>query len=164
MPAIRCPHVPECDYMTESDSTVGETILVIQMHEKAKHQQPETPCNLSKADKVRRPIIKVGGRSEDWQYFTTRWKEYAAATKLAEGDKVLQLLECCDEELRRDLTRTAGGTLSEKTLTEVMQAIQKLAVREENIMIARFTLHQMVQDADEPIRNFGARIKGQANV
>ena len=51
-----------------------------------------------------------------------------------------------------------------KTLTEVMQAIQKLAVREENAMIARFTLHQMVQDADEPIRNFGARIKGQANV
>ena len=31
-------------------------------------------------------------------------------------------------------------------------------------MVARFTLHQMAQDTDEPVRNFGARIKGQANV
>ena len=38
--------------MTESEATVGEAILLIQMHEKAKHQQPEAPCNLSKADKV----------------------------------------------------------------------------------------------------------------
>ena len=29
--------------------------------------------------------------------------------------KVIQLLECCDEQLRKDLTRTAGGTLTGKT-------------------------------------------------
>ena len=46
----------------------------------------------------------------------------------------------------------------------MIEAIRKLAVREENTMVARFTLHQMAQDTDEPVRNFGARIKGQANV
>ena len=45
-----------------------------------------------------------------------------------------------------------------------MKAIHKLAVREENTMVARFTLHQMVQEVDEPVRNFGSLIKGQANV
>ena len=44
-----------------------------------------------------------------------------------------------------------------------MKAIHKLAVREENTMVARFTLHKMVQEVDEPVRNFRALIKGQAN-
>ena len=43
-------------------------------------------------------------------------------------------------------------------------AMRRLAVREENTMVARFSLHQMTQEADEPIRNYGARIKGQANI
>ena len=84
--------------------------------------------------------------------------------KIADKDKVLQLLECCGEQLRRDLTRAAGGTLSTKPDNEVMEAIHKLAVREENTMVVRFALHQMVQEGDEPVRNFGARIKGQADV
>ena len=42
--------------------------------------------------------------------------------------------------------------------------MKKFAVREENAMVARFTLHNMTQDHDEPICAFGARIKGQANV
>ena len=67
------------------------------MHEKAKHEQQTVANSSVKADKVRRPTITGGGSSEDWQYFVTRWEEYAAATKLSESDKVLQLLECCDE-------------------------------------------------------------------
>ena len=164
MPAIPCAHAPECDFVTNSEATIGEAIVLLQMHEKAKHEQQTVANSSVKADKVRRPTITGGGSSEDWQYFVTRWEEYAAATKLTESDKVLHLLECCDEQLRRDLTRAAGGTLSAKPENEVMGAIRKLAVHEENTMVARFTLHQMSQDTDEPVRNFGARIKGQANV
>ena len=163
MPAIPCSHAPECSYVTV-DTIIGEAITLLQMHEKAKHEKQTIADGSVKADKVRRPTITGGGSSEDWQYFVTRWEEYASATKLSESDKVLQLLECCDEQLRRDLTRAAGGTLSAKPENEVMKAMRKLAVREENTMVARFTLHQMAQDADEPVRNFGARIKGQANV
>ena len=164
MPAVPCSHAPGCSYVTDSEATIGEAIVLLQMHEKAKHEQQTVSNSSVKADKVRRPTITGGGSSEDWQYFVTRWEEYAAATKLSESDKVLQLLECCDEQLRRDLTRAAGGTLSSKPEDEVMEAIRKLAVREENTMVGRFTLHQMSQDTDEPVRNFGARIKGQANV
>lgn len=42
--------------------------------------------------------------------------------------------------------------------------MKALAVREENAMVARVTLHNMRQDRDEPVRAFGARLRGQASV
>ena len=78
--------------------------------------------------------------------------------------RVLQLLECCDDELRKDLTRYTVGTLSDKTETDVLAAIKSLAVRDENTMIARVTLNNSHQDRDEPIRSFCTRLSGQANV
>ena len=45
-----------------------------------------------------------------------------------------------------------------------MNSIRKLAVREENTMVARVVLHNMRQDRDETIRGFGARLQGQANI
>ncbi|MEO0563056.1 MAG: hypothetical protein AAF125_13190, partial [Chloroflexota bacterium] len=47
---------------------------------------------------------------------------------------------------------------------DVIDAIRKLAVRDENIMVARVTLHNLRQDRDEPIRNFAARLRGQASI
>ncbi len=42
--------------------------------------------------------------------------------------------------------------------------MRTLAVREENTMVARVTLHSMAQDRDETVRSFGARLRGQAGV
>ncbi|XP_061178429.1 uncharacterized protein LOC133187074 [Saccostrea echinata] len=49
-------------------------------------------------------------------------------------------------------------------LRTLLAAIKKLAVREENSMVARVTLHNMRQDRDEPVRNFCAKLRGQAGV
>ena len=117
-----------------------------------------------RAEKVKRPTITSAGTTEDWQYFQSRWSDYVRATKLEGMDKIIQLLECCDEQLRKDLTRNAGGTLTEMTEDEVFAAMRRLAVREENTMVARVTLHNMRQDRDEPIRAYGARLRGQASV
>ena len=77
---------------------------------------------------------------------------------------MIQLLECCDENLRKDITRNAGGSLADKTVKEAMAAIKKLAVREENAMVARVQLSNMRQDRDKPLCGFGARLRGQASV
>ena len=77
---------------------------------------------------------------------------------------MIQLQEFCDDELRRDLTRSAGGSLTMKDEITVLEAIQKLAVRVENIMVSRVVLHDMYQDRDEPVRIYSARLRGQANV
>ena len=81
------------------------------------------------------------------------------ATNVTGKDKVIQLLECYDEQLRKDLTWNAGGALTDKTGAEVMEAIKKLAVQEENTMVARVQLH-MCQDQDKTIRSFGTRFRG----
>ena len=77
---------------------------------------------------------------------------------------VLQLLECCKENLRKDITRNAGGSLANKTEDQVLEAIKKFAVGEENAMVARVQVSDMRQDRDETIRSFGARLRGQASV
>ena len=42
--------------------------------------------------------------------------------------------------------------------------MKTLAVREENVMVARVQLHNMRQGHDEPIRNFCARTRSQASI
>ena len=50
------------------------------------------------------------------------------------------------------------------TEEQVLTAIKRLAIREENTMVARVTLHNMRQERDKPIRMFGARVRGQASI
>ena len=96
-------------------------------------------------------------------YFKQRWSEYKAATRLTGSDVIFQLLECCDESLRKDLTRISGNLTSSSEDT-VLKNIKTLAVRQESTMVARFQLQQMMQDRDEPVRAYAARIRGQAGV
>ena len=78
----------------------------------------------AKIEKVKRPTITAAGTSEEWTYFQLRWKGYVFATKLEGRDKVIQLLECCDEPLRKVLTRSVG-TFTDKSEGDVMIAIKK---------------------------------------
>ena len=155
MPTVECP-VEGCEYRTPDVSEVLAAALIT-AHAATHLTQGQPPS--VRAEKVRRPDISAG-TTEDWVYFRSRWGDYVRATKLIGPDRILQLLECCDDQLRRDLTRNAGGTLAEKTEAEVFTAMKALAVREENPMVARVSLHNMRQERDEPIRAFGARLRG----
>ncbi len=158
MESISCP-VPDCPYATPAgiDAIVVAALLTT-------HATTHSTNTVAKVEKVRRPTVSAAGSSEEWAYFTSRWEDYKTATRVTGTECVVQLLECCDESLRKDLTRAAGGTLTSKDETTVLEAIRTLAVREENTMVARVTLHNMHQDRDEPVRNFGARLRGQAGV
>ena len=158
---IACP-LEGCTYTANAaDSTLAASLL--NLHARA-HQHDNQSSHMAKVEKVKRPTVSSGGTDEEWKYFTTRWTEYVKATGVSGTDRVSQLLECCDETLRKDITRTAGGSLTDKTEQEVLTAMRALAVREENAMVARVALHNMRQDRDEPVRSFCARVKGQASV
>ena len=153
MPVVHCP-ILGCDYVTDDvDAAIVAALITV-------HSMAHAPGPSAKIERVRRPTITLAGTSEDWAYFLSRWTDYVAATKLEGRSKVVQLLECCDEPLRKDLTRTNGNTLTELTEDQVLTAIKTLAVREENTMVARVNLHNMKQDRDETVRSFGARIRG----
>ena len=158
MPAVECP-IPGCGYVTaELDAAIVVELL------KAHTTTHTTIQPAAKVEKVKRPTIAAAGTSEEWNYFQVRWNDYVTATKITGKDKVVQLLECCDEPLRKDLTRSAGSALTDKSEEEVMAAIKQLAVREENTMVARVALHNMRQDREETVRSFGARLRGQAAI
>ena len=163
MPAVNCP-IDGCSYATpDLDAVIIAALL--NTHATTHTAAPASRDNTTaKVEKVKRPTVTSAGSSEDWTYFLSRWRDYKAATKVTGGDLIIQLLECCDEEHRKDLTRSAVGSLTEQTEDQVLKAIKVLAVREESVMVARVTLNNMQQDRDEPIRAFGARLRGQANI
>ena len=158
MPVVKCP-IDGCDYETQDVDPVI-TAALITAHATS-HQTPSQPRQTALVEKVKRPSISSASTTEDWLYFKSRWTDYARATKLEGTDRVVQLLECCEEQLRKDLTRNAGGTLSKMTEDQVFKAIKTLAIREGNTMIARVALHNMKQGRDEPVRAFGARLSGR---
>ena len=161
---MKCPIVG-CEFETAEaeDGAIIAALLNLHASSHAASTHAAT-AQATQAEKLKRPTISSAGSSEEWAYFETRWDEYRRGTKLTGGDVVVQLLECCSDELRKDLIRAAGGSLSGKPEQDVLTAIKMLAVRKENTMVARAALHNMRQDRDEAIRSFGARIKGQAGI
>ena len=157
MPAIACP-ITGCTYTTPAEHPIEVAVTLLNLHGKDHDSNPT-----SRADKVKRPVISSSGTTEEWDYFESRWTEYKRATNITGTEATLQLLECCDESLRRDVTRANGGSLSQKNEDEVLKAIRTLAVKEENIMVLRVELSNKRQDRDEPIRNFAARLRGHAS-
>ena len=143
---------------------IDPALAAVYLSSHINQHKADTPTQAARMEKVKRPSISSAGTSEEWGYFVLRWGDYVTATRCQGPDSVLQLLECCDEQLRRDLTRNAGGTLSGRTEEAILEAIQNLAVREENPMVARVALHNMKQDREESVRAFGVRLRGQASV
>ena len=136
MAAVRCPY-PGCDYSTPADLDPAVAAVVL-----STHAMTHSRAAKAKPAPVKRPEISSGGTTENWSYFTTRWRAYSGAVQLAAQDITVQLLECCDAKLRRDITRNAVGptTLEDMTEEDLLKAIRALAVREENPKVARVAL------------------------
>ena len=114
-------------------------------------------------EKVQRPAFDVDLTTEKWQYLKTRWTSYKNATLLAGESITIQLMEACSESLRFSMFQSDSG-INRKSETEILALMKTLSVKEENVMVSRMKLHGLHQDAGEPIRNFLARIKGQAEL
>ena len=82
--------------------------------------------------------------------------------KITRSEKIVQWVECCDEPLRKDLTRSAGCTLPGTTEHDVLEKMKR--VIEENMMVAWVTLRNTHQDHDETVRSFRALLHDPAGV
>ena len=117
----------------------------------------------SKPASVPRPTFGVDQTTERWEYFKTRWSNYKTATGLAGAAITSQLLETCDEKLRFAMYQS-DALINTKTETQILELMKTLSVKQENVMVSRMKLHGLHQDAGESVRNFVARIKGQAEL
>ena len=164
MPEIRCGN-NTCDYTT-GDVSEEFAVLMFKSH-LTQHALPEQQNNnidhTGRTEKVKKPTVSQACTPEDWSYFESRWGDYKELTSIKEGSIVVNLMECCDEDLRKNIFRTYGS-LKNNTEEEALKKIKKLAVHIENVRVARVTLHQMKQDQDDPVRGFVAKLKGQASI
>ena len=139
-------------------------------HIKAKHSVVEQKpvlsgaASKSRAERAKRPEIRSEETDEDWAYICKRWGQYKAQCELTGTEVVLQLLECCSEQLRRDHHRQHPGTdIDTITETELLGQLKKLAVRQQNKMVARVKLSSLTQDKGEGVRRFAGRVRELAN-
>ncbi len=72
-----------------------------------RHDPQQCSQGQTRPSEAARDLIR-GHRS----YFTTRWRSYVQAVQLTDKDIPIQLLECCDAKLRRDVTQNEVGPSS----------------------------------------------------
>ena len=107
--SLECP-IEGCNYAaTHAEAAV--MIALMSVHASVHVTVPRALGTNAKMEKIKRPTVALAGTGEAWSYFLTRWGEYKTGTKLVGPDAVAQQLECCDKELRKDLTRSAGKSL-----------------------------------------------------
>ena len=158
MVVLNCP-IEGCTYAT-GDIEAAQTIALFTVHG---YSHAPGACQQAKPDKLSRPNVSKESTSEDWEYFITRWDAYKTATRIADHDATLQLLECCEDSLRKDLHRSHSN-IAMATEIDALTAIKTLAVKAENAMVSGMTLLTMTQDREEGVRSFAARLRGQAKI
>ena len=107
MPVIACP-IPNCTYATDDvDAIIA--VALLNTHAIIHAPTPSTNAAAAKVERVKRPTVTSAGSSEEWDYFLVRWRDCVEATKVTGKDRTIQLLECCDDQLRSHVTHTAQG-------------------------------------------------------
>ena len=118
-----------------------------------------------KAEKVPRPVLKKGQSEDKFLHFTRQWVRYKRASKLVDDQQVRdQLLACCSEELMEELNNLHGDQLDAKTEEQLLAEMRTLAIVAQNHLVNIVRVRSLVQDRDEPVRSYLARLKGVAAV
>ena len=140
---------------------------LLTMHSTAEHDAappaPPIPSSAARKAKADRPSIDMGVSTERWVYFQKRWNTYKMSTGLAGADIQGQLMDTCSEQLRYVMFQDHND-IEQQPEINILDSIRRLDVKAENVMVSRVLLNNLQQQADEGIRNFTARVKGQADL
>ena len=160
MVVLNCP-IEGCTYATW-DIEAAQAIALFTVHG---YSHAPAACQQAEPDKLSRSKVPKENTSEDWEHLITitEWDAYKTATRIADHDATLQLLECCEDSLRKDLHRSHSN-IAMATAIDALTAIKALAVKAKNAMVSRMTLLTMTQDREKGVRSFAARLRGQAKV
>ena len=156
---LKC-QAPSCVYRTEP-MEAALAVEMLKMHVALNHTSSESTGSIVKAEKVRRPTVKMEMGEDDFLFFIDRWDSYKRATGLTDAQQVRdQLLAACSDDLSRDLFRLVGTSLRELKEEDLLKKIKQLAVKPQNNLINVVKLLSLEQEREEPVRNYLARIKG----
>ena len=130
-----------------------------------RRQEPGDGGQYTKPEKTRRPSLQKGISEDRFLTFERQWARYKKSTGMQEESMIrAQLLACCSEELGDELDNFHGEKLDEKNEKDLISEMRKLAVVAQNNLVNIMRLRSLVQDRDEPVKSFMARLKGVAEV
>ena len=160
MPIIQCPRIG-CDYSTgEQEAVIAAALL--NAHSTV-HTGPGGGGGNTRAPPVERPKVTSACPLAEWEVFKSRWRSFKLATNIVGDKKVHQLLGCLDSDVA-NLVYNEHSSPEELTEEDLLELIQKVAVKPENVWVTREKLHTMQQDQGEPVTGFAARLRGQARL
>ena len=168
--------MPEYEIPCEFDGCVWKSVpcdaasgaKFLEAHIKAKHSPaavepkhtPAGPSSKSRRERPKRPEIRSEESEEDWAYIIKRWDQYKTQCELTGSEVILQLLECCSEQLRREHHRQHPAIdITSATENDVLEQLHRLSVRQQNKMVARVKLSSLTQDKGEGVRRFAGRVR-----
>ena len=159
MPAVKCP-IDKCKWKSQKLDSEFSQVLTIALQTHLSHAHP---CGntVAKPEKQPRPSVSNAPQIEGGATFRASGIDIKLLQISQGNDACTQLLACCESNLHWDLHRTERA-ITDKSLDAIMRTIKSLCIRQENVIVSRLTLHNMCQDRDEGIRNFAARLRGQA--
>ena len=118
-----------------------------------------------KFEKVPRPKVSTGCSQQDFKFFKEKWNRYKSSSGVSDTALIRSQLLCCpEEELQQQLSRILGNRLDTITETDLLKEIETLAVEKQSNLVNMVGLLSAVQDRDEPVRQFVARLRGLAAV
>ena len=155
---------PQCEFVTPTGIPTYELMLrTLELHMQAAHSlSVNNGSNIStqvKAERPRRPSVKIGLNESDWAFFQHEWDRYTRQTKLEGQTLIDELWSCMDQELRQ-LAFNEGSSFT--NVNQLMSTIKCLSVTTLHPSVHVVALHQMKQDEGETTKAFAARVKGSA--
>ena len=115
-----------------------------------------------KRDSIPRPTIEENSTESDFSFFQAQWGRYVANTYMSENQQMHKLWAACSQSLQHQLHY--GGSAKCTTITQLFNAIKRLAVNRRNNLVNIVEFQRMGQNKDETIMAFSTRLNGQADV
>lgn len=161
MTVIECPF-PECDFAT-GDTSEAISLAVFNAHTLIHSNVAPAPAAAVRArgPKLDRPRIECGVSTEKWNAFVRRWETFRAGSDIDAASATRQLFHCADETLG-DIILRAESDFSSKPISDALEIMKSFAVVAVARGVLRSELSAMRQSADEPFRNFAAKVRGKA--
>ena len=159
--SLQCT-APQCAFKT-MQGTVDQVLQHLSLHAQTAHPVQQAQGGGTARGKVDRPTMKPACDQESWAFFLYDWENYKSAMNITGNAISAHLFGCLDEELKRDLQKAhqgvAAATMSE---ADLLQAIKRLAVKEESKLAHRIKMGRAIQQPGASIRTFHAHLKGLA--
>ena len=159
--SLQC-RAPQCAFKT-MQGTVDQVLQHLSLHAQTAHPVQQAQGGGTARGKVDRPTMKPACDQESWAFFLYDWENYKSDMNITGNATSAHLFGCLDEELKRDLQKAHQGVAA-ATMSEAnpLQAIKRLAVKEESKLAHRIKMGRAIQQPGASIRTFHAHLKGLA--